>query len=596
MARISGVVRHPRAGLILGMANGMVAQTPRYTLVLDGIIYNAAELGQADNDAEVLLDLVERYGFVAAIARLNADFSAALYDTSEDVLWLGRDRFGIVPLYYLRVDSVRAFGSQPRHVSIVSGAQLRVDPSFVARVAGNHYRGIDQDLATSPYQNVAQVPPATVIRLGADSEQRHRYWSLREEPDWTASAEELAQEYRALLLDAVRLRQRGTTQSAFTLSGGLDSSTVVASAAHITEQPQPAFSAVYDNPTFDESADIVPMLVSCVRPWERVRIGTPDVFGLVTTMVELHDEPVVTATWLAQYLVVQAAAQAGYTALWGGLGGDELNAGEYEYFMYYFADLKKNDRTDDLRREIAAWIGHHNHPLWRKSAEVVARELPRVVDLNQAGACKADTRRLGRYHAALNPDWAAYAHEQIPAEHPFSSYLKNRTYQDLTRETLPCCLRAEDRQTAAFGMSRRLPFLDHRVVEFMFRVPGELKIRRGITKYLLREAMRGILPEETRTRVKKTGWNAPAHQWFIGPGREQLLDLVNSQSFRQRGIYNVAAVEQLINEHAEIVTSGRTQENHMMFLWQLINVELWLASAERRGYTMLYVKEKTVPA
>jgi asparagine synthase (glutamine-hydrolysing) len=144
-------------------------------------------------------------------------------------------------------------------------------------------------------------------------------------------------------------------------------------------------------------------------------------------------------------------------------------------------------------------------------------------------------------------------------------------------ETAPCCLRAEDRHTTAFGLERFDPFFDHRLVEFMFRVPGTMKIRDGVTKVLLRRAMSGILPEETRTRVKKTGWNAPAHVWFTGRGLERLRDLVASQSFRDHGVYDTAVTERLIDEHAAIVASGAARENHMMFLWQLLNVETWLS-------------------
>ncbi|MCI0432877.1 MAG: asparagine synthase C-terminal domain-containing protein, partial [Gemmatimonadetes bacterium] len=168
-------------------------------------------------------------------------------------------------------------------------------------------------------------------------------------------------------------------------------------------------------------------------------------------------------------------------------------------------------------------------------------------------------------------------------EHPFRSHLKNRTWQDLTRETVPCCLRAEDRHGAAFGLDNILPFLDHRLVEFMFRIPGTLKYRDGVTKHLLREAMRGVLPEATRTRVKKTGWNAPAHVWFSGPGRTALLDLVRSQRFRERGIYDINEVIHLLDEHEQIVASGELREHHMMFLWQLVNLELWLQDVEKAG-------------
>ena len=134
----------------------------------------------------------------------------------------------------------------------------------------------------------------------------------------------------------------------------------------------------------------------------------------------------------------------------------------------------------------------------------------------------------------------------MPAmDQPFRTYLKNRTYQDLFRETAPCCLRAEDRQTAAFGLEHFDPFLDHRLLELMFRVPGKMKIRDGVTKILLRRAMQGILPEETRTRIKKSGWNAPAHVWFSGSNAARLRDLVASRAFRERGIYDVEEVEHL---------------------------------------------------
>lgn len=542
--RISGIVKHNQADF----------------LAFDGTIYNHLDL----------LDLIKRHGVVAAVKKLNADFALAYYDQAADVLWLARDRFGVMPLYYVQDKKIRAFASQPRALAKVASMKLVPDEGFIARYAGNHYRGIDQDPAASPYKNIAQVPPATVIRLGPKSRRQYKYWSLSEQPDWTAPPEQLAEEYKALLLDAVQLRLAKSGKSAFTLSGGMDSSTVVASATQITGRPQPAFSAVYNDPTFDESVDIQPMLAKHVRPWKTVRIGNPDVFPLIKKMIAIHDEPIVTATWLSHYLLVQKVAKVGYKTLWGGLGGDELNAGEYEYFMYYFADLAAAGETKKLKAEIAAWVKYHDHPVWRKSAALVAR---RIAEINQV-----DTGRLWRYHPALNPEWAQPAKEFLPLPYPFSSYLKNRTFQDLTRETLPCCLRAEDRHAAAFGLQRRLPFLDYRLAEFMFRVPGDLKIRQGVTKYLLREATRGLLPEATRTRIKKTGWNAPAHQWFMGKGREQLLDLVNSRSFQQRGIYNVPEVMRLINQHGEIVRSGRPQENHMMFLWQLVNLELWLQS------------------
>ena len=114
----------------------------------------------------------------------------------------------------------------------------------------------------------------------------------------------------------------------------------------------------------------------------------------------------------------------------------------------------------------------------------------------------------------------------------------------------------------------------------MFRVPSALKYKSGVTKSLLREAMRGVLPEETRTRVKKTGWNAPAHRWFSGKGKLALLELMHSRSFRERGIYNLPEVERLLAEHEEIIDRNLPLDNHMMFFWQLVNLELWLQQTD----------------
>jgi asparagine synthase (glutamine-hydrolysing) len=214
---------------------------------------------------------------------------------------------------------------------------------------------------------------------------------------------------------------------------------------------------------------------------------------------------------------------------------------------------------------------------------VVEEALGRIVDFRQPGRCLPDRRRLDRYAKALAPDFFDVGGFEPVMEHPFRGHLKNRTWQDLTRETVPCCLRAEDRHGAAFGLDNILPFLDHRLVEFMFRIPGTLKYRDGVTKHLLREATRGILPDATRTRVKKTGWNAPAHVWFSGAGRTALLDLVHSQRFRERGIYDTNELRRLLDEHEQIVASGELREHHMMFLWQLVNLELWLQDVEKAG-------------
>jgi asparagine synthase (glutamine-hydrolysing) len=516
---------------------------------------------------------------------LNGDFAVAIYDPKIQTLWLARDRFGVKPLYYVSKPQLFAFASRPRALLTLPGVSREVNRRFVALFAASHYRYFDSNPDQSAYEEIAQLPASQMLRLTDGHLTKDAYWSLQDLPDFTESEAELAVGYRELLLDSVSLRVKSAQHPAFTLSGGMDSSSVLASAIRVTGVKQHAFSTVYEDATYDESLEIRSMLDTAVEQWHPVKIGNPDIVSLVSQMIDIHDEPVATATWLSHYLLCREIRDLGFSSLFGGLGGDELNAGEYEYFFFFFADLRTASRGADLKHETEKWIAHHNHPVFRKSFDVMWDGLSRLVDLSRPGRCLPDEKRLRRYYAALNPDYFNLVDFEPIMDHPFGSYLKNRTFQDIFRETIPCCLRAEDRQTMASGLDNFLPFLDHRVVEFMFRVPGTQKIRDGVTKHLLRVAMRGMLPEETRTRVKKTGWNAPAHVWFSGVGLEVVQDLTHSRVFRERGIYDVEQVWRLIDEHDEIVSSGRLEENHMMFLWQLVNLEMWLRqnSSKDRG-------------
>ena len=559
-----------------GWRKPQLAETMGVLAVLDGFIYNRKELGGTESDAKLLVALYQRYGFAGALKRINGDFAAALFEPSTGELLLGRDRFGVKPLYYASTPEFFAFASRSRALLALPGVSREVNRQYVALFAASHYRYFDNHPETSPYGDIAQLPAAHILKFSNGRVTKASYWSLIERPDFAEPEETLAERYRELLIDAVSLRLNSVKHPAFTLSGGMDSSSVLASAVHVTGSKQHAFSTIYADKTYDESHEIKSMLNTKVAKWHPVKIGNPDVFALVEKMIEVHDEPVATATWLSHFILCEHVAERGFSGLFGGLGGDELNAGEHEYFLYRFADLRLAGQEQQLRHEVEKWIYNHDHPVFKKNLHVMEDGFRHQIDFSSPGKSLPDRNRLTRYWSTLNADYFDLKTFEPVMDHPFGSYLKNRTCQDIFYETAPCCLRAEDRQTTHFGLDHFLPFFDHRLVEFMFRIPGTMKIRDGLTKLLLREAMRGILPEETRTRIQKTGWNAPAHLWFSGKGRERLRDIVLSRSFRERGIYNIAEVERLIEEHEQIVSSGAHKENHMMFLWQLVNLERWL--------------------
>jgi asparagine synthase (glutamine-hydrolysing) len=560
-----------------------LASAQRCIAVIDGRILNRGVLDAAESDAALLIELYRRHGFAGALERLIGDFAIALYDEAANRLFLGRDRIGVKPLYTVERPDFFAFASRPRALLGLPGVPGEINKRFATLFAASHYRTFDNARDQSPYAAVKQIPAGHMLELHGGATRVTRWWDLSEQEEWHESEAILAERYRELLYDAVRLRVRAAKRPGFTLSGGMDSSSILASAVVVTGAKQHAYSSVYADKTYDESDEIRAMLETKVETWHPVPLGDEiDVFGLVDEMVAAHDEPVATATWLSHFVLCRQAAADGIETLFGGLGGDELNAGEYEYFIFNFADLRAEGREDALRHEIACWARHHDHPIFRKDAAAAEAGLERLTDPAHRGRVLTDRARLTRYFSALDPGFYDLAAFEPMLDHPFQSWLKNRTYQDIFRETAPCCLRAEDRQCAAFGLEHFDPFFDHRLVEFMFRVPGAMKIRDGVTKRLLREAMRGVLPEETRARIKKTGWNAPAHRWFSGRGLERLRDLVSSRPFRERGIYDPAAVTRIVDQHAAIVASGEPRESHMMFLWQLVNLETWLTQLGER--------------
>jgi asparagine synthase (glutamine-hydrolysing) len=555
-------------------------------VVLDGQVLNARELRKGltlpAGDAALIATLYRQNGFEGMLSQLVGDFAVAIYDLAASTLWLGRDRFGVKPLYFVALPSgALAFASQPGALLALPGVSAEPNRAYVARFAGMHYRTFDNAPSESPYRMISQLPAAHFVAgvNGAIGTAR-AYWTIREQDEWTQSEEVLSEQYRDLLFTAVRRRVEAT-KPAFTLSGGLDSSSVLCSAVAVSGRKQAAFSSVYVDATFDERDEIADVVQDKVSSWTPVEIPNQiRLFDIVAEMVRVHDEPVATATWLSHFLLAKQVAGAGYDALFGGLGGDELNAGEYEYFPMHFADLRIAGRTVELDEEIQAWARHHDHPIFRKNLQTATEMMDRMTDTTVRGRCLPDVRRMLRYADTVSSDYFDLSTFIPVMDTPFDSYLKNRTYQDMFRETLPCCLRAEDRQCSAAGMEHFDPFLDHAVVEFMYRVPGGLKISQGVTKQLLRGAMTGILPEATRIRIKKTGWNAPAHRWFDGPALEALRDMVGSDSFRRHGVYDPKRVMALIDDHVRIVATGANQENHMMFLWQMLNLELWLSQLD----------------
>ncbi len=550
------------------------------TVLFDGLLYNREDFRQSTGatagDAALIAKAYREAGFEAALQRTNGDFAIALYDHEAGETYLARDRFGVRPLYYVDRPGLFAFASRPIGLLSLPDLDTSPRPEYVAVFAAGHYRFFDNPPELSPFAAIAQLPAACYLRRKNGTSDVRTYYRPAD-GDAPGTEAELAEAYRALLLDSVRRRLARAQRPAFTLSGGLDSSSVVCSAMDLTGTVPEAFSTVYGGGAYDESGEVADIIDAGKARWHPVQIEASGLFSLLDHLTTLHDQPLSTVTWLAHYQLCEQAKDLGFTTLFGGLGGDEQHAGEYDYFFYFFADLLATGEDDRYRQEVAAWQRLHDHPTWPKTPRVAEDKRLALTDPQTPGRCRADHSLLGRYAEALDPDYFRIETVEKRLEHPYASYLRSHSYNEIYRETMPCCLRASDRNTASFGLHDAFPFFDHRLVDFMFRVPTAMKTRDGVTKQILRKAMRGVLPEATRKRSTKTGWNAPAHLWFSTDLHEPLMDLVGSRRFRKRGIYRPGVVEQIIGDHFDIVSSGDGRENHMMFLWQLVSLESWLA-------------------
>ena len=569
--------------VLAGPTRGYLSLDEKVSFALDGSIFNLADLSGRESieDSEVpgiLRDLYRRYGAREMMSRLNGEFSLALHDADQNMLWLARDHVGTKPLYYAETAQGFLFSSRLQALAAQPEIPLEMNPRFVAVYAGSHYRMLDDALDQTPYLHIRSVMPGCLVCLRPGQEaQIHRHWALENKGMVDGSIEEVADHYRDLLQQAVACRIKDRSGLAFTLSGGMDSSSVLSNAVEVTGQRQEAFSVTYEDPEFNESDEIQDVRKVKVTEWHNLYLDNDvELFGTVSEMLKLHEEPMVTATWLSHHALCRQAADSGFQTLLGGLGGDELNAGEYEYFPYHFADLARQGRTDELENEIRWWVRFHDHPVFRKDRDRAFHLIQHLTDQNRPGQCLPDMERLGRYADTVRSDYFALGDLRPTMESPFDSYLLNRCYQDLTRETTSPSLRIQERFASGFGLDFLNPFLDKRLIELMFRVRGDWKVRDGHTKTILRLAMKGILPEATRTRVVKRGWNAPAHIWFNRDTLGALREGMTSKKFLETGIYDQQRVNALFDRHLDIVEKGLTEENHMMFLWQTLNLYLWI--------------------
>jgi asparagine synthase (glutamine-hydrolysing) len=549
-------------------------------LVYNGEIHNYKELRaelaaagtrfRSSGDTEVVLAAFERWG-ESAFERFNGMWALAIWDTRARRLLLCRDRFGIKPLYYsVRGDRI-AFASEPKAILTAFPEERQFDGEEVHAFLNGGSPDVGDH---SFFANIRAVAPATATSFDAAGAARHAvYW--RFEPGDTGPAgHDVAERFRALLDDAVRLRMRSDVPVGAALSGGLDSS-AVARLAVSNGGALDCFSLRYPGKPYDESGYAAAVADSAQYRMHWVEPDPAEVMPLARDIVWHHDAPVPIRGRLPHWAVMRAASRHVRVIL-EGQGGDELLAGYPHFDLPFLLDRLKTLRWRSpaalaaLRRELARLNelrGGRGGPLTAMARRQLKRYLPAWP------WTRFETRQFAGRFGGLDPLRRRSAWTSAEVPRPFASHLNNALWLELRFGGMPESLHGADAISMAFSMESRAPFLDHRLVEFCFALPFDEKIRDGWTKSLLRRALASDLPESVLRRTRKLGFPAPYGQWLArADNYAAIREVLLSPACRGRGILSAAALGRWLPAGER----GRAYvRRYVEGVWRMLTLELW---------------------
>ena len=557
----------------------MVDRAGELALIYNGELYNYVELREellalghefrGTGDTEVLLAAYREWGR-DCVTRMVGMWAFAILDARDATLLLSRDRFGIKPLYWTRQGDRLAFASEIKALLAV-GAPREPNERVVRRylLTGR----VDESTETF-FAGIEQLAPAhdAVIDLRAPgaAPRPRRYWEPPPpSPDGAPPADD-AERFGALLREAVRIHLRSDVPVGSCLSGGLDSSAVVCVAEELRRTDAvPSYahrgvSYVPGDGTLSERTYMEAVARSTGIEMTYVEPSIDEVIAGIPAVVRQQDEPFGSASIAAQWFVFGAARRAGLKVMLDGQGADEYLAGYPGYLRVHAAALARDRRplalarlAVDARRRTGAW------PIGAVEALGLARDGDRAATNGQAGEPPAAMQLMAAplRREAAPADWLV----EPPA--PLEETLRRH----LTAIGLPALLRFEDRSSMAHSIEARVPFLDHRLVEYALRLPTASKLRGAETKSVMRRALAGTLPEEVRARRDKIGFRAePAVTWRLG-ARERDAFVAASCALEERWI-DGAALGRLIDRGASASASAESE----FALWRGLNLKLWL--------------------
>lgn len=549
-------------------------------LVYNGEIYNYQQLRRqlikkghiftSESDSEVVVHAYEEYGD-SCVSYFNGMFAFALWDSRRYRLLLVRDRLGIKPLYYWNSASQLVFGSELKAVIAYPDVPREIDPVALDQFLTLEYIPAPRTI----FKGVHKLMPGHQLVFQDGRITLEQYWDVNFERvsiDERDSAEFL----RELICDAVQMRLVSDVPLGAFLSGGIDSSTVVACMSEAASYPVRTFSIGFEDASYDE-LPYAREVAAHFRTDHTEEILRPDIATLTEHLVAHLDEPFADFSIFPTYLVSRLARQSVKVVL-SGDGGDELFGGYDTYVAQHL---------DRYYRWLPIWLRQRTMPALmaqippRQAKKGLVNKIKRFVEGGALPQSLQHTRWMifmneGDKASLYRPDLRAALDGSTPADLLESHFKHTRSlaplcqqqYVDIKTYLPDDILTKVDRMTMAASLEARVPLLDHRIVEFALNLPPRMKLRGLQTKTILREAMADYLPKAVLEKSKQ-GFSIPLKNWLRGPLKPLMTDLLSVDSIRRRGYFEPQCVINWISDHLD----GRVNNSHR--LWALIVFELW---------------------
>jgi asparagine synthase (glutamine-hydrolysing) len=542
-------------------------------ITFNGEIYNYRELQsrllssghrlRTDSDTEVILHLFEEQG-IGCLEELRGMFAFAIWDRRTRRLFLARDRLGIKPLFYRVSAGGVTFASELRALSRLASPPFETDPQSVYDFFTFRYIPAPHTL----YRDVLKVPPGHYLLADSNGASIKSYWDVPGPVQDGALVEDITDQVFACLRESIRLRLIADVPLGVFLSGGTDSTAVVALMAECGAAPIRTFSAGFEEAEYSELPFARRVAHRYSTEHEEVKVGAGDIAAELPRLIALRYEPVAEPTDVALYMLARLASRSVKGVL-AGEGGDELFAGYPKYAAEKLAGVASLFPAS-LTRSIARSLPYNQH------RARIALEALSIRDEAERGAAwfasflpqESSELFSQDFLATIDPAHPAKVLAEAFQRDQSRSHLKRMLYADLKIWLPDNLLLRGDQMTMAASIEERLPFLDHKLVELAARIPDHLLVQGLKTKAFFRRMLDGHLPLETLRR-RKVGFAVPVGPWFQHALRPMVEELVFSPQAFSSGYFNEQNVRRFADEHTHGVRDRRKQ------LWALLNFALW---------------------